>query len=473
MRTDDPNPPAAGLDRLRGQVARARRWISGREAGPRRILALGALAVLTALAYLAMPADRADLEWIYGGQRFSPGDVATIKAVLAERRIAPVKLDEQGRVAIPLDRMTEAVAALRKRHIDDPTIAEIRDKALEGSILDGPDEHRQRQLQVHERTLKALIEKLAGIVQADVMINPLPVPGFGLRARGARALVQVQSEGDRPIPFKTVKMILQLLTSGTDYQLTPEAVTLLGKDETYLSPDEPARLRQVLVHAHEEDLAEEVLARLAGIDGVRVSARLAAGSPPGAGSEPLPPLPSPDATERAWVSVQVPEGYYRRVFGTIEPGRTPTPEDLEAYREQIDAKIRALVAQAVPAAELGGVTIEPIANPVPSPRAPAVAPTPAPASRPRPWWVPVAAAGVVVVLALATIRRLGTRRPSARSPGPPRAPHPHFGPAAGATEPAGGHGPSPLERVRELVRLDPEAAAGVLQRWVGQGGHSS
>ena len=32
-----------------------------------------------------------------------------------------------------------------------------------------------------------------------------------------------------------------------------------------------------------------------------------------------------------------------------------------------------------------------------------------------------------------------------------------------------GHAPS--ERVRELVRFNPEAAAGVLQRWIGQGGH--
>ena len=37
------------------------------------------------------------------------------------------------------------------------------------------------------------------------------------------------------------------------------------------------------------------------------------------------------------------------------------------------------------------------------------------------------------------------------------------------TAPEPGHAPS--ERVRELVRFNPEAAAGVLQRWIGQGGH--
>src|SRR5439155_16884061 len=119
-----------------------------------------------------------------------------------------------------------------------------------------------RQLQVQERTLKALIEKLAGIIQADVMINPLPAAGVGARARSARALVHLQTEGDRPLPFKTIKRILQLLTGGTDYQLAPEAVTLLGPDLTYLSPDEPSRLRQMLAHAHEEVLADAAQAAL-------------------------------------------------------------------------------------------------------------------------------------------------------------------------------------------------------------------
>ncbi|HEX8201645.1 MAG TPA: hypothetical protein VF590_14270 [Isosphaeraceae bacterium] len=483
MRTDDPDPPAAVLDRLRARVARVRLWVAGREAGPRRALILGAVALLAAAAYLAVPAERADLEWIYGGQRFTPGQLTTIRAVLAERGIAPVKLDARGRVAIPLDRMTEAVAALRKRHIDDASIAEIRTEALQGSFLDGPDEHRQRQLRVHERSLKALIEKLAGVVQADVMINPLPSAGFGPRARGARALVQVQTEGDRPLPFKTIKLILQLLTGGTDYQLAPEAVTLLGRDATYLSPAEPGRLRLALAHAREEELADGVRARQAGIDGVRVSARLAAdpaaaAMPPDAGAGTLPPLPpeSPGAGEPAWISVQVPEDYYRRVFGAIEPGRSPTSEDLAAYREQIDAQIRALAAQAVPVAELGGVTIEPIAAPAAGPSRPAsVATAPSPGSPRRSWWGPAVAAGAVGLPALAVLFRLATRRPEARAPGPRRTPRPHLGVVAATTGPgtADDRGPGPLERVRDLVRLDPEAAAGVLQRWIGQGGHLS
>jgi len=273
----------------------------------------------------------------------------------------------------------------------------------------------------------------------------------------------------RPLAYTTVETILHLLAGGTDFELAPEAVTLLGPGQTYLSAGEPARLRHALARAHEEELAEEVRARLAGIDGVRVTVRLEAEppAPPPPGPEGLPPLPAEavaPGSPRAQVEVQVPRGYYRRVFGVLEPGRAPAPGDLKAYREQIDTQIRALVGQAIAAAELGAVTIEAVADPAPAPR-----PAQAPAARLRPWWGPAAGAGVVAVLTVAAIGRWAGRRPASRRPRPPRIPH--FGAAAvaaAATGPAGG--PGPLERVRELVRLNPEAAAGVLQRWVGQGG---
>lgn len=476
MRTDDPNPPPLNLERFRGPVERARRWLSGREANTRRALALalalsaGAAVVALAIS-LAGPADPVTLEWIDGGQRFSSGEVVAIRALLAEKRITPVKVDDRGRVAIPLDRMTEVLAALRKGHLGDQTIDEIRTEALKTSLFDGPEERRQRQIQVQERTLEALIEQLSGVVQADVMINPLPAVGLGSRGRCSKALVHLQTEGDRPLPYQTVQTILRLLTSGTDCDLAAEAVTLLGQGQTYLSAGEPARLRHALARAHEEELAEEVRARLAGLDGARVSARLVAG-PPAAddGNPPLPPLPpSAAGPGPALISVQVPEGYYRRAFGTIEPGRAPTAEDIEALREQLDAKIRAMVAQAVPAAEFGGVTIEAIADPLPESRPAAAAARPA--SRTRSWWWTAAAAGAVVALVLAATRRVAARRPTARLPRPPRPPH--FSTEAAAAAAGSGSGPGPLERVRELVRLNPEAAAGVLQRWVGQGGRAA
>ena len=56
MRSDDPNGGDSALARVRARIEPARRWLTGREAGPRRALALAAplaLAVLVAGAYYA------------------------------------------------------------------------------------------------------------------------------------------------------------------------------------------------------------------------------------------------------------------------------------------------------------------------------------------------------------------------------------------------------------------------------------
>jgi hypothetical protein len=83
----------------------------------------------------------------------------------------------------------------------------------------------------------------------------------------------------------------------------------------------------------------------------------------------------------------------------------------------------------------------------------------------RPWiWV--ALSGVVVLASVGAVGamvRLATRRQPTR---PSRSSwRPGFV-VDGPNDPL----PGPSERVRELIRLNPEAAAGVLQRWIGQGG---
>ena len=92
-------------------------------------------------------------------------------------------------------------------------------------------------------------------------------------------------------------------------------------------------------------------------------------------------------------------------------------------------------------------------------------PVVSPARRPIPWWsLAGTAAAVAVMLMVAAYRAVVSRRPVLRrARGADRGRYP-IGTAAES-----GHAPS--ERVRELVRFNPEAAAGVLQRWIGQGGH--
>jgi hypothetical protein len=89
-------------------------------------------------------------------------------------------------------------------------------------------------------------------------------------------------------------------------------------------------------------------------------------------------------------------------------------------------------------------------------------PSPADTGPDVPWPAVYGALGALGVLGGAmTLHRLAAR-PSNRPATPNRR-------ADFADDGPDGATPGPSERVRELIRLDPEAAAGALQRWIGQG----
>ncbi len=87
---------------------------------------------------------------------------------------------------------------------------------------------------------------------------------------------------------------------------------------------------------------------------------------------------------------------------------------------------------------------------------------PDPAEPVQAWLIPAVASGAGLAAG-----RLGRGRvpPGHQAPAGPSRP-PRWRAGFVADEP----NPGPSERVRELIRLNPEAAAGVLQRWIGQGG---
>ncbi len=70
----------------------------------------------------------------------------------------------------------------------------------------------------------------------------------------------------------------------------------------------------------------------------------------------------------------------------------------------------------------------------------------------------------MVALLVVGVRLLASRRPEVR-------PAPASDRGLYARDEASEPGQSASERVRELIRLNPEAAASVLHRWIGQGGH--
>ena len=160
------------------------------------------------------------------------------------------------------------------------------------------------------------------------------------------------------------------------------------------------------------------------------------------------------------VLVQVPLSFYRH-HPPDDARREPTDEERKVIVERTEARIKTIVAHVVPKGELGGVDVVRIDPPA---GAPAEVPVYAEPHRFEPGWVLAAVGGALTVLAGVVVLggMLAGRRPSAR-PDRRRA-------AARVREEAPGPRPAPSERVRELVRRDPVAAAGVLQRWIGQRG---
>jgi hypothetical protein len=162
------------------------------------------------------------------------------------------------------------------------------------------------------------------------------------------------------------------------------------------------------------------------------------------------------------VWVKVPRSFYLKAVAPREPNF----DDLQRLMDRNKDLIETAVHHVVPKGQLE----EPIRiDMIPDVRIEAaVQVTTTASARPVPWWLPAALAGVSTAAVLAVgFAVLAARRPNF-------APAPRAGSGRSRYKidepPDDGPGPGPSERVRELVRLSPEAAASVLHRWTGQGG---
>ncbi len=186
------------------------------------------------------------------------------------------------------------------------------------------------------------------------------------------------------------------------------------------------------------------------------AAEVSEASPP-----PAPPATRPAGPARAQILVQVPISHYLNAFRQLHH-HEPYRDELIQYATGTEEKIRSTILYLVPPAEFAGLKVDRIDDPVFD--RPLAVTGESESLRVRSWMLAaamgLAVAGMLVLIAGA--RWVVARRPAVASEVAPRRAAFEVGDMAG-----------PSERVRELVRLDPTAAAGVLQRWIGQGGHSS
>jgi flagellar biosynthesis/type III secretory pathway M-ring protein FliF/YscJ len=531
MRTDTPTPPASALDRVRSELARARRRLTDRARAWRRgrwpwAWALAALAVgaALALAYAAAVPSASAGGYVLSGERFSDGDLRVIRRALDAKGVA-YEVDGRGRVEVAADRLAEANAELRKLDVGRQRRRDILKSALESrGFLDTLSEREQRQAEARNELLADRIRDLDGVADAEVSVNRRP-RRIGQPAPAATAFVYLETEDGRRLSHKTWQSIVEMVAS-SEPDVRKDAVTVMDhKGEKYSDAADPTVTAQARERARAEGFEQEIKEKLDWITGVDVSVRFVPGPAvtaplpapsPAAASDPpttppLPPLPAgaagprppapaalanqplepiaegpapraveatpapsaapaspaapapgdpPGPPSRAQVWVKLPRSNYLRWAGKRELSQAEFQAMATRVEQTIDTAVRHVVRHDLLAAGRDAVKITTIPDELPAPAPP---PVPADARRIAPWW---GAAGGAAAVVLA----LGFRLVAARRPAPRPAARADRGRYRIDEPPDPGAGPGPSERVRELIRLNPEAAASVLHRWTGQGG---
>lgn len=167
----------------------------------------------------------------------------------------------------------------------------------------------------------------------------------------------------------------------------------------------------------------------------------------------------PPAKARVWV--KVPRSFYLKAV----PSREPSLEALQPLVERTRRDIEVAIGHVIPRDQLE----EPVQVSIIPDEAPMHAAPPPLASDATEvslgWMAAGAAMGVTMTLAGVAFRVLAVRRPRPRRLVRTRDSRGRY-----TLDDVSDSGPGPTERVRELIRLNPEAAASVLHRWTGQGG---
>jgi flagellar M-ring protein FliF len=517
--------------RLRGWADHARHRLGSWRPAVWWTVSVGALVVLGALAALSsFPLGTSKATFLRSGRRFASSDLIKICRALDHQRI-DYRIDEQRRVTVSANQLDLAETAIAKLELGPRSLDELRDQATASSLLESPREKELREHQGQEKILESMIRDLPGIVGSFVWINR-PRTRLGLRpSETVSAFVRLETEGDCQLPFRTVQSISTILV-GYEPGLKPEAITVVDRrGHKYLDAGNPALTAFSHHRAREEELSQQILEKLDWIKGVRVSVQLPELSAvPGSDGIPLrergeipfrgdsdqrganpggaatstapwqapavglnrpmslgPPLPAARSDElpgssvsaaarpegsgkthgnRGKVWVKVPRSYYYHV-GISPAVREPSQDELQKLVSRTEEQVRTGIGLVVPVAgpDAWETRVDVIPDELPLQRPPVVE-TPT-ASR-DPSFTPALAGGVGIVAAVLFALGAwwyGRRRPSARDR---LAASARTRVQRGASRVA-----SPSRRVREFVRRNPEVAAGVVQRWIHEGGRES
>jgi flagellar M-ring protein FliF len=488
----------AALTRLRAQVDRLRRSVISQRPAIRWGLALAAMLGLAAAGYWAATSMvPVGARYLASGRRFSSEDLNKICRVLEAQRIE-YRCDDQHRIAIDADQFDQAAALVAKLDVGPRPIDEVRDQVNSWSVwFEGPREREQKEKLAREKMVESMIRKLDGVVWALVWINHPRASVWHRTAAKPTAFVYIETEGDRQLPFKVIQSIPEFLV-GCEPDLTIGSITVMDhRGHRYLDPGNPSLGDVSRKRAREEVLSEQILEQLHYINGVRVQVRVTsppaseptatqvADKPPRAQTEgfkpaiglnrpvDLEPEPPPSASvpvavaspaagkhEKGKILINVPRSFYFKAMIDKNENREPSEEELHKLALRTEKLIKTSVDLVVSESGSWEVTIETFPDDGPLAR-PAVLTSAADQRRKIVDWGILCAVGVLVGVSIVLTTRIQVARRPARLPEPIHKTRRYHADSAS--------GPGPSERVRELIRRNPEAAASVLQRWTGQG----
>ncbi|MEW4571127.1 hypothetical protein AB1L88_24925 [Tautonia sp. JC769] len=513
MRSEDREPggarsaPGAGRRRLGERLQALSGWLRDRHHAPRRVAALAIVVAILALASMALIAPKPDQpEWLDQGRAFPPDQVEALLNELAIKGI-DAQADDRGRVSVAPTRRAEALKVLDQLGLGRLSIFQAVDDPDRPPIMADAAERTEIHLRAEARKIERALEEIPGIQSAVVVLMPKPGRPFA-RPETARAGVHLRADRSRSLSPTTVDRVLNVIATFT--QLEADDVTIIdAHGDALLKAGDPTFARsmraEALVRSWEAAIAEQLSPV---IDGALVEVRLDAPidanapvpvvatpddaaptfeptpSPPPRAVEVVPngPMsldPEPDAEPptppaappiaepaqpRANVLVKVPASYYLARHDAFLNAREAKQDVLDRFVAFTEDYVHTIIAHVIPEASLGRVQI--LMQPLPN-----EPDTPRPVARDARqeaalWWVPAAVLGGIAGLALIAAAGgwLSGRRPASHaSTATAGTSRPHLPPLPDDDA------PGPADRVRELVRSDPSAAAAVLRRWVEQG----
>lgn len=497
MRTIDRLSSHPVISWLRGEAGRARRAMGAQPAAIRIGLILTPVLLLAAAGYWAAgsltPSGPRDLT---RGRAFSSDDLIRICKELDAKQIPYSYRPDDRRIEVAADQYGQAATLLAKLEIGPQSITEIREPSPSlAEILKTPGDREQHERLRKEKLIERFIDGLDGVVWSVVCIQR-PRATFPRTSRvKPSAFVYLESESDRPLPLQTVQAIPDILIHN-EPELSIDAICVMDrKGRPYLDPGNPMLGQLTHDRLREQELRDEIADRLNWIKGVQIWVELgdrgssaaepaaevkgaADGAAPGRaghspsiavnrpaeiGEAPLGPEPARAARpEIGHVLVSVPRSYYYSRMLLHPDHREPTFEELHEAAARTKDQLERIVRPLIPASWT--MDVETIHDEIPAAR-PVALPAGSDHRRIAADWgvIGAVAAGVALVMAM------GSWIHASRRPVPTVA----AAPAGRRYREDPADEPGPSERVRELVRRDPEVAASVLQRWATQGGPAS